>query len=196
MRCFFTEILHTIPIGDVWRSKMKHREKIFLQVIICCAIFTLAKAGGVIDIEGLEGIKTAAKEQFEKNYSIDEVKASCQTLFEKAKETPAVIASAIVQANRLGEYGKPIDEDSDTKERCVYAVSAGEVVASGISKELGAFVKIRHEAKTSTYGNLSEIKVVQGDKVKKGDIIGIYESHSDKEFYYNLEENSQENLQT
>ncbi len=175
---------------------MKHKEKIFLQVIMCCLIFTLAKAGGVMDIKELEGIKTAAKEQLEKNYSVEEVKASCQVLFEKAKETPAVIASAIVQANRLGEYGQPIDEDADTKERCVYAVGAGEVVASGISKELGAFIKIQHEAKTSTYGNLSEIKVVQGDKVKKGDIIGIYESHSDKEFYYKLEENSQGNLQT
>lgn len=175
---------------------MKYKEKIFLQVIICCMIFTLAKAGSIIDIQGLEGVKTTVKDRFEKNYQVDEVKAACAKLFEKAKETPAVIANAIMQANELGEYGQPIDEDSNLKERCVYAVSAGEVVASGISQELGSFVKILHDTKISTYGNLAEIKAVQGDKVRKGDIIGIYKSDSDKKFYYNLEENSQQNLQT
>ncbi len=175
---------------------MKYKEKFFLQVIICCMIFTLAKAGGVLDIPSFDGVKTVAKEQLEKNYSIDEVKTSCRELLEKAKETPAVIASAIMQANELGKYGQPIDEDSNLKERCVYAVNAGEVITSGISKELGSFVKILHDTKISTYGNLSEIRAVQGDKVRKGDIIGIYKSDSDKDFYYNLEENSQENFQT
>lgn len=175
---------------------MKYKEKIFLQVIICCMLFTLAKAGGAIEIKGLADMKTAVKEEFSKDYSIGEVKTACREFFEKAKEAPAVITSAIIQANELGEYGQPIDEDSDTKERCIYAVSAGEVVVSGISKELGSFVKILHDTKISTYGNLSEIKAVQGDKVRKGDIIGTYKSDSEKKFYYNIEEISQENLQT
>lgn len=99
--------------------------------------------------------------------------------------------STIIQANQLGEYGQPIDEDTDKKVRCVYATNAGMVITSGISKELGSFVKIQHDTKISTYGSLTEVKVVQGDKVKKGDIIGTYESGSSKKFYYNLEENLQ-----
>ena len=170
---------------------MRYKEKIFLQVIICCIIFTLAKAGSTFDIKGFDGIKNAAKEQFEKNYSTTEIKSTCAKLLEKAKETPAVISSAIVQANKLGEYSKPIDEDSNAKVRCVYATNAGRVMSSGISKELGTFIKIEHEATTSTYGNLSRITVVPGDEVKKGDIIGTYETGGDKNFYYDLEENLQ-----
>ncbi len=170
---------------------MKYKEKIFLQVIVCCMIFTVVKAGSILNIKELDGIKNAVKEQFEKNYSVDEVKEAGSELLERAKGAPEVIASTIIQANQLGEYGQPIDEDTDKKVRCVYATNAGRVITSGIRKELGSFVKIQHDTKISTYGNLKEIKVVQGDKVKKGDIICTYESGSSKKFYYNLEENLQ-----
>lgn len=170
---------------------MKYREKIFLQVIICCMIFTVVKAGSILNIKELSGFKTSVKEQFEKDYSIEEVKEAGSALLEKAKDTPAAIASSVISANKLGEYGQPIDEDTSMKVRCVYATNAGKVIASGISKELGGFVKILHDTKVSTYGHLSEIKVVQGDKVKKGDIIGTYESRTNKKFFYDLEENLQ-----
>ena len=91
---------------------MKYKEKIFLQVIVCCMIFTVVKAGSILNIKELDGIKCAVKEQFEKNYSVDEVKEAGSELLERAKGAPEVIASTIIQANQLGEYGQPIDEDT------------------------------------------------------------------------------------
>ena len=44
---------------------MKYKEKIFLQVIVCCMIFTVVKAGSILNIKELDGIKCAVKEQFE-----------------------------------------------------------------------------------------------------------------------------------
>ena len=64
---------------------MKYKEKIFLQVIVCCMIFTVVKAGNILNIKELDGIKNAVKEQFEKNYSVDEVKEAGSELLERAK---------------------------------------------------------------------------------------------------------------
>ena len=47
-------------------------------------------------------------------------------------------------------------------------------------------VKIKHEDKFSVYGNLYTLTVVAGDKVKKGDIIGTFDSKGEEEFYYQL----------
>ena len=38
----------------------------------------------------------------------------------------------------------------------------------------------------STYGNLSSISAVMGDRVKKGDIIGTFDSGDGEDFYYKL----------
>ena len=170
---------------------MDFKEKIFTQAVICCMIFTVVKAGAFLHSDEMNRVKSAIKEQFEKNYTAEEVMETGSALLEKVKKAPAVIASSGVDANRLGEFGEPIDEDASMKVRCVYATNAGKVLSSGISKELGSFVKIQHDKRISTYGNLAEVKVVQGEKVKKGDIIGTYRSDSGKKFYYDLEENLQ-----
>lgn len=170
---------------------MNFREKVFTQIVVCCMIFTTVKAGGILNIEKLKPLKEAAKESFGHHYTAEEVKAAGSELLERAKTVPTMITTAVESANELGEFGQPIDEDTNIKTRCVYATNGGEVISSGISKDLGCFVRIRHADSISTYGNLTTVKAVQGDKVKKGDIIGTYEKQSEKNFYYDLEENLQ-----
>lgn len=170
---------------------MDFKGKIFTQTVICCMIFTLVKATDFINIDVIKNARTTVETRLEKNYTAEEVKQAGSELLERAKSAPAVITSAVLKANELGEFGQPIDEDTSMKTRCVYAVNAGTVTASGISGQLGSFVKIQHDKCVSTYGNLTSIKVIQGDKVKKGDIIGTYDKNSEKKFHYDLEENLQ-----
>lgn len=170
---------------------MNFKEKFFTQAVICCMFFTAVKATDFINIDTIKNARTAVETRLERNYTADEVKQAGSQLLEKAKDAPAVITSTVLKANQLGEFGQPIDEDTSLKTRCVYAVNEGSVVASGISGELGSFVKIQHDERVSTYGNLTSIKVIQGDKVRKGDIIGTYDKNSEKKFYYDLEENLQ-----
>lgn len=170
---------------------MNFREKVFTQLVICCIIFTAVKAGEIMQIAALDSLKEGARENFTRNYTLDEIKTAASDLFEKAKNAPTAVATAVISANKLGEFGQPIDEDAGSELTCVYAASSGEVIASGISKELGSFVRIRHDSSISTYGNLSTVRVVQGDHVKKGDIIAMYDTKAGKKFYYDLEENLQ-----
>lgn len=170
---------------------MNFREKIFTQLVICCIIFTAAKAGEIVQIPALDSLKERAKGNFTRNYTLEELRTAASDLFEKAKTAPTAVSTAVVSANKLGEFSQPIDEEGSSELNCVYATSSGEVISSGISKELGSFVRIRHDSSISTYGNLSTVKVVQGDYVKKGDIIATYDKKSEKKFYYDLEENLQ-----
>lgn len=170
---------------------MKRKEIILIQAIICCMIFTFAKTATMLTPDALQPIKDRIKTQLEKNYTVEEAKEAGSELLETVKETPAVIASAVLKANKLSEFGQPIDEKSNQETVCVYATNDGRVISSGISKELGAFIKIQHEESISTYGNLETVLAVQGDKVKKGEIIGTYDKDSSKKFYYDLEENLQ-----
>lgn len=170
---------------------MKRKEIILIQAIICCMIFTFAKTAAMLMPDEMLPVKDRVKTKLEKNYTVDEVKDAGSELLETVKETPAVIAGAIHKANKLSEFGQPIDEASDRETACVYATNDGKVISSGISKELGTFIKIQHEESVSTYGNLETVMTVQGDKVKKGDIIGTYDKDSSKKFYYDLEENLQ-----
>lgn len=170
---------------------MDFKEKIFTQAVICCMIFTLVKATDFINIDVIKNVRTAVETRLERNYTAEEVKQAGSELLERAKSAPAAITSVVVEANQVGEFAQPIDEDTSLKTRCVYAVNSGTVTASGISGELGSFVRIQHEDRVSTYGNLTSIKVIRGDKVRKGDIIGTYDNDSEKKFYYDLEENLQ-----
>ena len=66
----------------------------------------------------------------------------------------------------------------------VYAVNNGNVTAAGIDKEIGKFIKIKTDKGIETYGNFCEITVLTGDKVRKGEIIGTFDSSGKYEFIY------------
>jgi murein DD-endopeptidase MepM/ murein hydrolase activator NlpD len=69
-------------------------------------------------------------------------------------------------------YGQDFHVPSGTK---VYATGDGKVIESGRSSSgLGNFIVIDHgNGLRSTYGHLSNIKVVLGLNVKRGDLIGL-----------------------
>ena len=99
---------------------------------------------------------------------------------------PSALVSVITQANEAGEFGAPVNEDDKDDIKTVHAAGSGEVTYAGIDRELGMCVKIKHKDKFSVYGNLYTLTVVAGDKVKKGDLIGTFDSKGEEEFYYQL----------
>lgn len=165
---------------------MRYNDKILIQAVICLAIFALVRGAAMIEGDSISKIKDAVKEQSEKNYSIEDIKEAGSDFAGKVVNAPKSITAAVTAANEVGEFGKPIDEDSKEDVLAVHATAGGEVIYAGIDKDLGVCIKIKHEEKTSTYGNLYTLTTVTGERVKKGDIIGTFDNDGEKEFYYQL----------
>lgn len=100
---------------------------------------------------------------------------------------PGKVLEAMAQADEASKYSEPIDEVSDLGIIAVHAVAGGKVIRSGKSEELGLYIEIRHENAVSVYGNLDSIKVVERDRVRRGEIIGTYSEDGGKEFYFHLD---------
>lgn len=167
---------------------MNYRDKFLVQMMICFTIFAVCRGAAMIDNEKFSEIKNTVAGYLEKNYSMEEIKETGAKLAEKVISAPEVFTSAVMKANEISEFGAPIDEKDTDEVQAVHAVSGGTVVYSGIDKELGFCIRIQHEDKLSTYGNLERISVVMGDRVKKGEIIGTFDKNNDEEFYYQLSE--------
>lgn len=165
---------------------MKYRDKFLVQMMICFAIFAVCKGAAMIDNEGFAKVKNTALQYLGKNYSVEEIKETGEELVDKLVNAPAVLTNAVMQANEMNEFGAPIDEKDTDEVQAVHAVSGGSVVYSGIDKDLGFCIRIQHEDKMSTYGNLESISAVMGERVKKGDIIGTFDKNNDEKFYYQL----------
>lgn len=119
----------------------------------------------------------------------EEIKSAGVRVSSVVADAPAKVAGVISQANQASKYGHPIDEKSDSKIKQVHASAGGMVLASGWDKELGLYIKIKHEDAVTVYGNLSDIGVVENERIQRGEIIGNYDTESEKEFYYELQEN-------
>ena len=106
--------------------------------------------------------------------TLKNIPAALNTVTEKMAESSAV-------------YGEPIDEEPLTETAVVYAVAGGTVSEVGTNEDIGNYIVIQHGSESeSIYGNLSNIKVSQHERVKKGEIIGGYTESQEKEFYYTL----------
>lgn len=68
-------------------------------------------------------------------------------------------------------------------------MAGGMIIASGKDKERGLYIEIKHDDAISVYGNLSDISVVESERVQRGEIIGSYDTDSEKDFFYELREN-------
>jgi len=56
----------------------------------------------------------------------------------------------------------------------IIAPADGKVISTGKALHIGKFIKIKHNDKfTTLYGHLLQFKVEKGQKVKRGDIIGL-----------------------
>lgn len=166
---------------------MKYNDKMLVQAVVCLAIFAIIRGSAMVGGEQIEKVKEAIGRQAQKDYSLEEIKEAGSDFLAKAAGAPKTITTALTNASEAGKFSEPIDKTSDEEISAVHATSDGEVVYSGIDRELGVCVKIRHDEKTSVYGNLHTLTVITGEKVKKGDIIGTYDNTGEKEFYYHLE---------
>ena len=120
--------------------------------------------------------------------SFEDIVSAGTKLTDLVRETPDAISAAITVANEISQNGQPIDKDEKNPIKSVHSIAGGKVIYAGIDKQLGLCVRIKHEEKISTYGNLYTLTVVPGERVKRSDIIGTYNSEKDKEFYYHLED--------
>ena len=83
----------------------------------------------------------------------------------------------------------PIDKESKEEIKKVRSAFGGEVISAGIDKKLGVCIRIKNGNKIATYGNLKDIYVITGERIIKSEAIGTYDSKSNKEFYYQVEDN-------
>ncbi|MEG0923644.1 MAG: M23 family metallopeptidase [Anaerovoracaceae bacterium] len=164
------------------------KDKILVQVIICLAIVLSFNIFSRIDNKTLNYLTEKGTKEVMRNLSFDDIKDTGNRLVAAIMQTPSKVVSAVVSANKVGEYGEPIDEKSDGNIKHVHATSGGMVLCSGIDKKIGLYIKIQHEDAISVYGNLCDINVVESERVKRGEIIGSYDTKSETDFYYNLED--------
>ncbi|MGN1414490.1 MAG: M23 family metallopeptidase [Anaerovoracaceae bacterium] len=167
---------------------MDRNSKVMIQAILCLGIFVSVQTGA-LPKEGkagelLDKISNAIRE----NYTLAELLRIGQDTAEAVASAPARVNEAVFAANEKVQYGKPLDESEDEPIHQVYAVAGGKVLRAGIRDDIGMYVKVEHQDKISTYGHLSNAAVITGERVKKGDMIGSYDSSGEKEFYYVLEE--------
>lgn len=166
-----------------------NKRKLLGQIIVSTLLFAAVFAGGQIENEQFAEKYDKAASVATHQVSISEIKASGGAVFDFASHAPAKLVGAISAVNEASKYGNPIDEKSDSDVLQVHAAAGGMVLTSGWEKELGLFVKIKHEDAVTVYGNLSDLIVVENERVQRGEIIGSYKKGSEKEFFYELQEN-------
>lgn len=162
---------------------MKFSEKIITQAVICMMIFALIKTIGLIDAEPINKFKSGVSSYLQKNYTLDDIKDVGAKVVNEAKKINTAVTAAVVKANQLTE-GEPLGKADKNGLQVVYASEKGIVTQVGIDKEIGSFIKIKNDGSVHTYGNLSEISVITGDIIKKGDVIGEFDSSGEEDFYY------------
>ena len=162
-------------------------KKIIIQSVICFFIavsFFAAEHTGSIT---LSSVAAFLRERMNREYSISELSALPETVRETVAAIPFSLSDVQETFGTGVQYGEPIDEKPLTETAMVYAVAGGTVSEVGSNEDIGNYIVISHgnEAR-SIYGNLSNIKVEEKERVKKGEIIGGYDKNAEKDFYYAL----------
>lgn len=123
----------------------------------------------------------------EVDYTSDDVKSMAEKSRDMAVSVTSRVNESVGVIAGKPSYGQAIDEKFTGKQTSVYAVGGGEVTAVGENEEIGKYIKITHgDSGESLYGNLKSVNVTVPGRVKKGQIIGIYEKSEEKEFYYSF----------
>ena len=163
---------------------MRFKEKFLIQVVICLVIFAGIRCAGMLDVKPVKEVKAFIGEHFQQNYTTKDIKNAGSQLLREAETLHTTVTSAVVKANQLGEDDKTLGKADQNGIQMVYAVNSGNVTAAGIDKKMGKFIKIKTDKDIETYGNFCEITVLTGDKVRRGDIIGTFDSSGKDEFIY------------
>lgn len=164
------------------------------QIVICLTIFSAIQNGiGSAELERYENFASLIEkitEAIHENYTLAELLQIGEEAATAVVSAPARISEMIVAANEQSFYGQPMSYNEDTSElvQPVYSSAGGRVLKSGIRDGIGLYVMVEHENKISTYGHLSSVRVVEGERVQKGEILGSYHRSNEHDFYYSLEE--------
>ena len=162
------------------------------QSIVCLAVFAAVHSGmGALTIEKYDRIGELVKkitEAVQENYTLAELLELWDDASATVASIPVSVREAVISANQETLYGAPIDAPGDSESRQVYASAGGRVLKSGLQDGLGLYVMVEHQDKISTYGHLSSIRVVEGERIQKGEILGSYDNDSEYDFYYSLED--------
>lgn len=167
---------------------MNFREKFVTQAVFSLMIFSLVKSAGMIDAWFIKDIRTWTETLLEVHYTAEDIKQAASELIEEAGDAHEAVTAAVLAANDNGQYGRILGEADPDGIQIVYAPSGGRIISAGIDDELGMYVKISHDNKITVCGNMSQISVLTGERVRKGDIIGSFDSTSGKEFYCGTED--------
>ena len=166
-----------------------NKKKIYCQIAVCMILTTAAVCGGEIKNEAFSQYYDKAKSAVMETATVEDIKAVCLDISAALSGAPAKVASAVAQAGTASKYGAPIDEKSETALKQVHAAAGGMVIASGKDREMGLYIKIKHEDAVTVYGNLDSVGVVESERVQRGEIIGSYNEDCGKDFFYELQEN-------
>ena len=55
---------------------MNYKEKILTQIVICCMILSIVKAGNFVHDEKIDSVKKQVQAEISQNYSIEDLKAA------------------------------------------------------------------------------------------------------------------------
>ncbi len=165
-----------------------NRKKLYVQITVCALLLGAAFFGNSSGIPQAAQICGQIKGAVMRHMTMEDVKAAGSRITGSLTEMPSKVVSAMARVNDQSRYGEPIDQKASGGIKQVHAAAGGVVAASGKDEKLGLYVKIRHEDAVTVYGNLSDIRVVEKERVQRGEIIGNYETASEKDFYYDLEE--------
>ena len=168
---------------------MNFKDKLLVQCVACFVIFALVQGSSMIKVESFSKIREEITEQAQVHNSMEDIKKVGSKLVESFMKAPSVLTNAVIDANSGNQFSAPIDKKSSKPVQPVFASAGGVVIYAGIDKELGSCIKIRHQNKFSTYGNLHTIVVVPNERITKGQIIGTFDNNCNKEFYYQLADN-------
>lgn len=168
---------------------MKYKEKLLTQTVICLMMVALLRGTAFINNSRIKDVQNTVETELKKHYTVEKINDEKDTILSKIVNVPDALNTLILAANEVSYYNYPIDESNQENVVDIRAVSGGEVIYAGIHKELGVCIRIKHQDKISTYGNLNTISVITGERVNKSEIIGTYSKTSNQEFYYQLEDN-------
>ncbi len=166
-----------------------NKKKLYCQIMVSLFILAAAVYGGEIKNETFSKYYNKAKDVMMYQMTMEDIKSAGTYVSTALTGAPAKVVSAVTKLNEASKYGAPIDEKSEEQIKQVHAVAGGMVIASGKDKERGLYIEIKHDDGISIYGNLTDIGVVEAERVQRGEIIGSYDTRSEKEFYYELSEN-------
>ena len=123
------------------------------------------------------------------DYTVEDMNAAAEKSKDMAASVTAKVGETVSVMAGKSRYGEPIDDEFEGDTTSVYAVGGGEVASVGENEEIGKYVRIIHgDSAESLYGNLKSVEVSVPARVKKGQIIGVYEKDEKREFYYSFRE--------